>query len=66
MHFLIKFEGKKNSSWVLAFPDSTVCSWRDKEKELFSHLDYLIEAAGRKASIASDCRTDFCFPWEAG
>lgn len=55
MHFLIKSKWKETFS-VLALPDPRVCSLGDKEKELCSHLAYLIQAAGGKASIASDCK----------
>lgn len=53
MHFLIKTECKETSS-VSALPDHRVCFLGDKEKELCFHLAYLIQAAGRKASIAFD------------
>lgn len=53
MHFLIKTECKENSS-ASALPVHRVCFLEDKEKDLYSHLDCLIQAARRKASIAFD------------
>lgn len=60
MHFLIKTECKENSS-ASALPVHRVCFLEDKEKELYSHLAYLIQAAGRKAAIAFGYKNWFLF-----
>jgi len=44
----MKSEWKETSS-VLFVPELGVCSVVDKQKELCSHLAYLIQASGRKA-----------------